>query len=164
MPLDVAFERGWDDIAELLRARGAQTSAEVARADAQARLDAHGVEGAWTENRWAMDAGVIGALLEMGHTPPPSFLHTVLFTVREDLALVERLLAAGADVNAVPEGAGGMTMLHEAAANGFADLVEILLDAGADPTLRNDDGLTAREMAEQNEIEEVVAMFEGRGL
>ena len=57
-----------------------------------------------------------------------------------DAEIVERLIAAGADVNAVQ--ADGYTPLHEAAQNGDESMVERLVAAGADPRARLDDGST----------------------
>ena len=50
------------------------------------------------------------------------------------------LLDAGADVNAVQH--GGYTALLDAAANGNDELVDLLLERGADRTARLDDGRT----------------------
>jgi ankyrin repeat protein len=54
--------------------------------------------------------------------------------------IVEVLLAAGADVNAVQ--ADGYTPLHEAAQNGDTATSKRLVAAGADTTARLDNGLT----------------------
>ena len=51
------------------------------------------------------------------------------------------LLKQGADVDA--PGPGNMTSLHRAAYNDHADVLEVLLDYGADAVLRDDDGWTA---------------------
>jgi uncharacterized protein len=58
------------------------------------------------------------------------------------------LLEQGAPVNA-RQGRGdfGFTPLMEAAFNGQADMVGILLDHGADPRLRDEEGLTASDHA-----------------
>jgi ankyrin repeat protein len=61
------------------------------------------------------------------------------------LEVIEVLLAAGADVNAVQH--GGYTPLLEAAATGRAELVETLLERGADPAARLADGRTAVDLA-----------------
>jgi len=49
-------------------------------------------------------------------------------------ALVKRLLGMGADVRAI--GFEGRTPLYYASAEGHADIVRLILDAGADPNLR----------------------------
>lgn len=58
------------------------------------------------------------------------------------------LLARGAEVDATQRGAdGGWTALHEAADNGDLALIHTLLAHGANPTLRNDGGQTALDLA-----------------
>ena len=61
------------------------------------------------------------------------------------------LIDAGADINyAVSRHPGcGDTALHMAVANRLADCVEQLSLAGADTTIRNVDGRTARDEAER---------------
>jgi uncharacterized protein len=61
------------------------------------------------------------------------------------------LLERGAPVNA-RQGTGdlGFTPLMEAAFNGQTDMVDLLLAYGADPTLRDDHGLTAADHARRN--------------
>jgi ankyrin repeat protein len=61
------------------------------------------------------------------------------------------LLDAGAPVNA-RQGAGdlGFTPLMEAAFNGQTEMVDLLLERGADTTMRDDHGLTAADHARQN--------------
>ncbi len=53
----------------------------------------------------------------------------------EDIPIARRLIEAGADVNAHNEPQIGDTALHRAAANGTLEMVELLLEAGADPTI-----------------------------
>ena len=52
------------------------------------------------------------------------------------LAIAARLVEAGADVNAHNEPEIGDTALHIAVANGTLEMVELLLNVGADPTLK----------------------------
>ncbi|KAJ3192583.1 hypothetical protein HK101_006297 [Irineochytrium annulatum] len=53
----------------------------------------------------------------------------------------------------------GSTALHWAALNGKADCVGILLAAGADATIKNDDGRSSITVAEQQEHFEIVNML-----
>lgn len=66
-------------------------------------------------------------------------------TARSHNAIIQLLLAQGANVNA--RQAGGETPLMEAAQNGDAALVDYLLTHGADPTLAMDDGRTSADFA-----------------
>jgi len=60
---------------------------------------------------------------------------------------VRRLLDAGARVNA--RQSGGHTPLHEAALGGDAEVVRLLLAAGADPETGNHEGQTPADVARQ---------------
>jgi ankyrin repeat protein len=70
-------------------------------------------------------------------------LHSASAAGRRDVC--EVLLDAGADVNAVQH--GGYTALLDAAANGNAELVDFLLERGADRTARLDDGRGMADLA-----------------
>lgn len=65
-------------------------------------------------------------------------LHWAVY--HEDIELVDRLIAAGSDVNA--RNAYGSTPLGEAAVSGNATLIERLLSGGADPDTEGADGQT----------------------
>jgi ankyrin repeat protein len=60
-------------------------------------------------------------------------------------AAVKELLNAGADVNYI--GSNGGTALTMAAGYGYADIVQVLLAKGADPSLHMNDGFTALALA-----------------
>ncbi len=62
-----------------------------------------------------------------------------------DIAQIKALIAQGANPNA--QGGKGLPMLQWAMLNQSRSAFEALLDAGADPTLGNDDGVTAVHLA-----------------
>lgn len=63
------------------------------------------------------------------------------------LTISRALLAGGADAR--PAQHGGWTPLHQAAATGDAALARLLLDHGADPAARSDDGKLPADMARE---------------
>lgn len=96
------------------------------------------------------DHAMVGFLLDagadvhhqdlMGITP---LMDACFFS--DNAATVARLIAAGSDVNAVSW--TGLTPLHWAARQGRADLVDLLLNAGADPFATTPQGESAMSMA-----------------
>jgi ankyrin repeat protein len=78
-----------------------------------------------------------------GHTP----LMEAAFFSRADL--VEQLIQCGVDVNHAAK--NGWTALHWSACIDDSRSVTILLSAGADPGLRDDDGKTPLDVAGQYE-------------
>lgn len=78
------------------------------------------------------------------------------------LEIARRLVAAGADVNAVQ--ADDFTPLHEAAQNGQREMAELLLEAGAQVNPRKMDGKTPLGLAleyEQAQVAELLRMWGG---
>jgi len=73
------------------------------------------------------------------------------------LTSVRLLVAYGAQVNVAQR--GGWTPLHQAADHGFQHLVEFLLEAGADRTLKSSDGRTPGEMALEKGFEVTAALL-----
>ncbi|MGI9296383.1 MAG: ankyrin repeat domain-containing protein [Gammaproteobacteria bacterium] len=71
--------------------------------------------------------------------PDPELLFYA--TERGDVAEVKRLLAAGANPNAMDD--HGRTALQTTALCGHAEVTEVLLSAGANPNAANNDGVTA---------------------
>lgn len=68
--------------------------------------------------------------------------------------VVHCLLDHEARINACDK--KGETPLHKAARSGLYDMVDILLVAGADPSIKNDDGKTPANLAEENGFWDVV--------
>ena len=85
-------------------------------------------------------------------------LHACI-ALSQNIETVRLLIAQGADVNM--EQAGGYTPLHQAAAAGHAELTEILLEAGANPSCLCNQGKTpadyARERNHQGVLEQLSA-------
>jgi uncharacterized protein len=77
------------------------------------------------------------------------------------------LVAAGADVTARRGGTGwpraGWTALHYAAGLGFADLVQPLIERGADINAQDDKGKTALRVAVEADQREVVRLLTNVG-
>ena len=72
----------------------------------------------------------------------------------------EMLIDAKANADAVDKNKN--TPLHYAAGYGGADVVKLLVDAGASVTLRNLDGKSPLDVAKLNDQEDVVQALEAR--
>ncbi|MFW2392449.1 MAG: ankyrin repeat domain-containing protein, partial [Methyloceanibacter sp.] len=66
--------------------------------------------------------------------------------------IAKALIEAGADVDA--QANNGMTALMIAALNNSAPMIGLLMDAGADPSLKNAQGKTAEGVADLNDHQE----------
>ncbi|CAE8693110.1 unnamed protein product [Polarella glacialis] len=71
--------------------------------------------------------------------------------------VVGQLLRALADPNAAAQ--DGRTSLHRAAFHGWTPTVNLLLDNGADPAIKDSDGRTAADIARAHAIKELLAGF-----
>lgn len=106
--------------------------------------------------RLLLDAGA--EVSQVAQTPMRNqALHAAL-ALSKNPESIRLLLERGADVNAVQT--AGYRPLHEAAAAGRADLVQLLLDAGADRTVRCDRGKTAADYATERGHTQVAAMLQ----
>jgi uncharacterized protein len=77
-----------------------------------------------------------------------------------NLEAARLLVERGAPVNGRQQ--GGWVPIHAAAQNGDLGMVELLLGHGADPTLANDAGKTAADVAREKGHEEIAALLEKR--
>jgi len=105
-------------------------------------------------------------LLQHGASPNepsrnPARLHPVnSAAAARNAAAVRLLLEHGAEVDAAQN--GGYTALHSAAHNGDRETMGLLLDAGADPGCRADDGRTPVDMADADGHAELVEILRSR--
>ena len=83
-------------------------------------------------------------------------LHACIALSR-DLETVRILIAQGADVNMAQ--AGGYTPLHQAAAAGLVELTKSLLEAGAHPDVRCDQGKTPADYARERSHDGVLQVL-----
>ncbi|MCA1644206.1 MAG: ankyrin repeat domain-containing protein [Chloroflexi bacterium] len=85
-------------------------------------------------------------------------LHAALAGPQPGMATL--LVAAGADANARQQ--GGVTPLHECASIGDMDLTRFLLDHGAEPSVRDDQGKSPADTARERGHSAVAALLERR--
>jgi ankyrin repeat protein len=145
-PLMVAARSGNADAVQQLLAQGANVNARAARgqtalmwAAAQKHPDvvkallANGADIAARSETWSqMEAVSPHGILEYNREIPYGRNTALMFAARVgDLESARLLVAAGAPVN--DEDAWGVSVVTLAAHSGFVDLVEFLLDKGADP-------------------------------
>ena len=131
-PLMEAARQGWEEGVDALLAAKAKT--ELA--------DEAGTTALHLAVRVGRQA-IVEQLLAAGASPmPPSSHRPCLTALHEaaDVAVVDRLLTAGAEPNAIDK--NGMTPLHYQARAGRAEIVERLLRAGGDPNHKEKNGRT----------------------
>ncbi|WP_053225858.1 ankyrin repeat domain-containing protein [Solirubrobacter soli] len=110
--LELALAHGHTDVVRALRAAGA-TEPELTEAE-------------------RVEAAYMAADVSVTAPPPPGLIARAAASSKADA--VALLLERGADVNAMP---GRATALHEAAFRGDRAIVDLLLAAGADRTIRD---------------------------
>ena len=154
-PLMVASRSGNPDVVEQLLARGANVNARAARGQTALmwavsqkhpdvvkvllshRADVHERSESWRQ----MEAVSPHGAPEYNREIPYGNNTPLMFAARVgDLASAKLLVAAGANVN--DQDAWGISVVTLAAHSGFLDLVEFLLDKGADPN-KSTAGFTA---------------------
>ncbi len=114
------------------------------------------------------DLYIIQYLLERGASasqPGPNGFPPLVYLARGDKGehpeKIRLLLEHGAVVNAAG-GPKGRTALHYAAAAGFLKVMALLLEHGADLTLKDDDGETALDLARRLGKSDAVELFRQR--
>jgi ankyrin repeat protein len=97
------------------------------------------------------DGTDVNAQDEKGRTP----LHYT--ATNGEAGLAEMLIAGGADVNIQDD--EGNTPLHWAIRNNFAAIAEMLLENGADPSMENREGKTASDIAEEDDLRDMMDLL-----
>ena len=182
-PVLVALYRGHNEIAAAILRRGPKLSVfEAAAAGDGARVreivdrDQAQANGSASDGysplgvaaffrhreivRYLLDAGAdpLPASPQGGFTP----LHSAVATdaAPRDIEIVRMLLDKGANPNARSE--AGNTPLHTTGFTGDRASLELLLKHGADRTIKNKDGKTAKDIATERGHEDVARILAGR--
>jgi ankyrin repeat protein len=144
-----AVYNGKNEIAKLLIDRGARLDIfEAAATGTQDRV----------EQLLHKEPTALSAYSTDGWTP----LHLAVFFGRVNI--VHLLLAKGANLNAVSRNDQAVTPLHSALANpNNAAVAQVLIDCGADVSVRQAGGLTPLHYAAANGLESIVKSLLARG-
>ncbi len=85
---------------------------------------------------------------------PAGWTPLIYAVSKGELETVNSIIAHGADANRAEN--DGWTALHFAAAGGHVDIVQALLKANIDYTIENEKGQTARDVATELKLQEVI--------
>lgn len=172
-PLLIALYHGRRDLAQLMLAHGRRPdgfeAAALGDADAlRAALDAEpGLVSRLSNDGWTLlhlaaffgHVEAVRLLLERGADPNAFSTNAMRNTpLHAGLAGplptegVRLLVEGGAEVNARQH--GGYVALHAAAQNGRLDVIDLLLDRGADPDAAADDGRRPLDFAKEERVKE----------
>lgn len=139
-------------VAELL-----EKNPELARMHAQDGFSALGIAAFFGRPK------VVELLLAAGANPNAASRNSMQVTAlhsavacRDEAAarrMTEALLSHGAESNVAQQ--GGWTPLHQAAAHGRGEIVDMLLERSADPAAPSDDGRTPADMAAEKGFDDL---------
>ncbi len=155
-PLHYAAKNGWSEVLKILLENGANASPKSAPKDRE-----------WTPIHYAAKEGyleIVKILISnrVDKEIKTSFGLTPLLVAAEfgHAEIVKFLLTEKAEKNAktIPDN-HCMNALHYAAVGGFADVVQVLLDAGIDKELKTTSGITALHFAVSSGNAEVVKIL-----
>lgn len=178
-PLMMALYHGRRDLAELILAHGRRPDGAEAAAlgdveRLRAALDAEpGLVTRFTHDGWTLlhlaayfgHTPAVRLLLQRGSDPNALSINALRNTPLHaglsgplDAEGARLLVEAGADVNARQH--GGFTPLHSAANRGVIEVIDLLLDRGADPSAAADDGRRPIDFAREDRVKQ---HLRGRG-
>jgi len=132
--------------------------------NAKAKVNLEDVEG-WSPMMLAISngkGGIVEKLKEAGVKVPTEFhgASTLFYAIESgDLTSFRATLEVAGDVNA--QDPDGWTALGWAAAGGQSDFVMELLRAGADPTIKDKEGKSALDRAQESGADEAVTLLGG---
>jgi len=111
-----------------------------------------------TSNLEALEAAITSNPEVVNQPDERGFTPLVLATYLNQKAVTELLLDHSADINA-QDAMMGNTALMGVCFKGSYELAKLLVDKGADTTLKNNQGETALDFAKKGKFEEIVGLL-----
>lgn len=114
------------------------------------------VSGVYAENRTTNELKFTENPVSVKNLAINSFCKAIL---QGDIETVKKLIELGEDVN---KKSLGMTPAMFAARYNKAEILELLIENGADLSIKNDKGYTAKKFAKLSQANEALAVLEGQ--